>query len=232
MKIAIMQPYFFPYIGYFQLINAADKFVVYDDVTFIKQGWINRNNILLNGKSFLFTIPLKDASSYKAIRETETSDNGKWKSKLLKTFEQAYGKAPNYDKVVSLIRDVLSGEEKTIAAMALESIKAVCAYVGIDTPIVETSSLYFNNHLQSRARVIDICKRENATEYLNPIGGVELYSKEEFERENLKLGFVKSKPSSYKQFNDEFVPWLSTIDVLMFNSPDEIRDLLGQYEIL
>lgn len=227
-----MQPYFFPYIGYFQLINAADKFVIYDDVTFIKQGWINRNNILLNGKAFLFTVPLKDASSYKAIRETETSDNGKWKSKLLKTFEQAYRKAPRYDKVVSLIEDILSGEEKTIAAIALESIKAVCAYVGMDTPIVETSSRYSNNHLQAQARVIDICKRENATEYLNPIGGVELYSKEEFERENLKLGFVKSKPLSYKQFNNEFVPWLSTIDVLMFNSPDEVKDLLNQYEIL
>jgi hypothetical protein len=232
MKIAIMQPYLFPYVGYFQLINAADKFVVYDDVTFIKQGWINRNKILLNGAAFLFTIPLKDASSYKLIRETKVSDNFNWKSKLIKTLEQAYGKAPYYAEAIKPIKEVIFSEEKSIAAIALKSLKVICSYAGIDTPMVETSSNYLNDDLQSQARVIDICKRENATEYLNPVGGLELYSHDAFNRENIKLSFVKPRTISYLQFNNQFVPWLSTIDVMMFNSPAEIKEMMNQYEIV
>ncbi len=227
-----MQPYLFPYIGYFQLINAADKFVIYDDVTFIKQGWINRNNILLNGKALLFTVPLKDASSYKQIRETEISVNIKWTSKLLKTFEQAYKKAPYYTEIIELIEDAISAEEKLIAAIALKSVKVVCSYLGIETSIVETSSNYSNNHLQSQARVIDICKKEKAIEYLNPIGGLQLYSKDVFNREHIKLSFIKPKPINYQQFNNEFVPWLSIIDIMMFNSPNEIKAMLNQYELV
>ena len=232
MKIAIMQPYLFPYVGYFQLINAADKFIIYDDVTFIKQGWINRNNLLLNGKAFLFTVPLKDASSYKPIRETEISADSRWKTKLLKTIEQAYKKAPYYGKVIGLIDEVILAEERQIASVALKSLKTVCSYVGIDTAIIETSSNYSNNHLQSQARVIDICKRERATQYINAIGGLELYSKDAFERENIKLSFIKTETKSYKQFNNEFVPYLSIIDAMMFNSPDEIKEMLNQYELV
>ncbi len=227
-----MQPYLFPYIGYFQLINAADKFIIYDDVTFIKQGWINRNNILLNGKAFLFTVPLKDASSYKPILEIEVNNNSNWKLKLIKTFEQAYKKAPYYNKIIELIKEVLLAEEKLIATIALKSLKIICSYIGIDTLILETSSGYSNNHLQAQSRVIDICRRENAAEYLNPIGGLELYSKEVFNRENIKLSFVKSKAPTYKQFNNEFVPLLSIIDVMMFNSPTEIKKMLNQYETI
>jgi hypothetical protein len=227
-----MQPYLFPYIGYFQLINAADKFVIYDDVTFIKQGWINRNNILLNGKAFLFTIPLKDVSSYKLIREIEISNGFNWKSKWLKTIEQAYKKSPYYSQVIQLIEEVVATEEKQIAAYAVKSLKIICSYLGISTFIVETSSKYSNNHLHAQKRVIDICKREKATDYLNAIGGLELYSKDAFNRENIKLSFIKHKTINYKQFKNEFVPWLSIIDIMMFNSPVEIKEMLNQYELV
>jgi hypothetical protein len=232
MKLAVMQPYLFPYIGYFQLLNAVDKFVIYDDVTFIKQGWINRNNILLNGKAHLFTIPLKGISSHKLIRETEINDSSNWKLKLMKTFEQAYKKAPFYNRVLQLIEEVVFSGEKQIAAMGRKSLQTICSYLEIDTFIVETSAKYFNDHLHAQTRVIDICRRENAAHYLNAIGGSELYSKEEFDRENIKLNFIKPKRISYKQFNNEFVPSLSIIDTMMFNSPTEIREMLEQYELI
>lgn len=231
MKIAIMQPYLFPYIGYFQLMNVVDKFIVYDDVTFIKQSWINRNNILLNGKAFLFTVPLKDASSYKLIRDIEINNSSNWKSKFTKTLEQTYRKAPYYSEVLQMIEEVLS-EEKQISLIAVKSLKVICSYIGINTSIVETSSNYSNNHLQSQTRVIDICRQEKATEYLNSIGGLELYSKIEFERANIKLGFIKPRIITYKQFENEFVPWLSIIDIMMFNSPIEIKEMLSQYNLV
>ncbi|WP_031526903.1 WbqC family protein [Dyadobacter crusticola] len=232
MTIAIMQPYIFPYIGYFQLINAVDKFIIYDDVNFINKGWINRNNILVSGKAHLFTIPLKDASQNKLINEVELLKTEPWQKKLLKTIQQSYQKAPHYRKVFDLIEEIVNLDVRTIYELTLHALTRTCAFMEIDTEIISSSTIYNNTHLKGQARILDICKQEGASHYINPIGGMELYDKSKFEGEGIKLDFIKSLPSPYIQFKNAFVPWLSIIDILMFNNPEEIRAQLKAYELI
>ena len=234
MKIAIMQPYFFPYIGYFQLINAVDKFVIYDDVAFIKQGWINRNRILINGVDYMFSVPLKDVSSYRLINDTLIHKElfNRFKAKFSKQLEQAYSKLPFFDTVYDLIQQVLNRENKSIGQLAVNSLKSVCHCLSIDTVLIDTSVVYQNNNLQAQSRVLDICKKEDANVYINLSGGVELYQNSVFANNGIELLFIKPKPISYKQLNNEFVPWLSIIDVLMFNSAEEVKAMLNKWEFV
>lgn len=234
MKIAVMQPYIFAYIGYFQMIKAVDKFVFYDDVSFIKQGWINRNRILVNGKDFLFSVPLEKISSYTQIKDSLISKKNYevWKNKFLQTLEQSYKKSPHYDLVITLIVRVLNKNFSTISELAIDSAISISKYLGLNTKFIISSEKYKNQEMERAARLIDICKQEGADEYLNAIGGMELYSKEEFEEQGIKLNFIKSQPIEYKQFKNEFVPWLSIIDVLMFNSVEEINEMLDGYNLI
>lgn len=232
MKIAIMQPYIFPYIGYFQLINAVDKFIIYDDVNYINKGWINRNRILVNGKDSLFTIPLKEASQNKLINEIEVNWDESWKSKFLKTIEQSYKKAPFYLDVLPLIEKTIRLNQTTISAVITQNLKLVNEYLDINTEIVSSSSIYNNTHLKAQDRIIDICLQEKATTYINPIGGLELYDKSVFKNQDMALFFIKSKACTYKQFKNEFVPWLSIIDVLMFCSKTEVKEYLNNFELV
>lgn len=234
MKIAVMQPYIFPYIGYFQMINAVDKFVFYDDVNFIKQGWINRNKILVSGKDYLFTLPLKNASSFTLISETLINEIlfEKWKLKFLQTLEQSYKKAPYFYDVFPIINKVLDGEYKTISQCAIKSIKSVSEYMGIKTEFIISSEAYQNKELERQERLIDICKQEKSNHYINALGGQELYKKEDFLKEGIQLNFIKPLPIEYKQFNNIFVPWLSIIDVLMFNDKQTVKDMLNQYTLI
>ncbi|MDR0193698.1 MAG: WbqC family protein [Myroides sp.] len=234
MKIAIMQPYFLPYIGYFQLIKAVDKFVFYDDVNYIKQGWINRNNILLQGKASLFTIPLEKASSFTKINNVKLHpilfDN--WKVKFLRSIEQNYRKAPYFSDVYQLIRSILEVNSDRIGVLAKDSVITVSKYLQLETEFVYSSDFYMNNELSGKFRVISICAKENALVYINPIGGQELYNKEDFLSQGLELYFIQSKKQIYQQFKEEFVPWLSIIDILMFNSVEEIQLMLDEYNLI
>jgi hypothetical protein len=232
MKLGIMQPYIFPYIGYFQLINAVDKFVIYDDVNFINKGWINRNRILNNGKDSLFSIPLREASQNKLINEIEVNWDAAWKSKFLKTLEQCYKKAPFYQEILPIIEQTLSLDDEVISKVIENNLRLICHYLEIKTEIISSSDIYKNVHLKAQERILDICLQENATQYINPIGGLELYNKEFFEAKNIKMDFIKSNPIDYKQYKNEFVPWLSMIDVLMFNSKEQIKEFLDNYELV
>jgi len=234
MKMAIMQPYLFPYIGYFQLINAVDKFVVYDDVHFIKQGWINRNRILVNQKPFFFTVPLKDASSFRLIKDTEIHEPmyQQWYSKFNKTLLDAYRKAPFFETVFPLLESIFSQPGNVIVDLCRRSIKSVCEYLSIETEFVQSSTIYGNEQLKGQARVIDICRCEHAWTYINALGGAGLYNKKDFARENIELFFIKSTPDAYKQFNREFVAGLSIIDILMFNPKVVVREMLRQVEVV
>ena len=229
-----MQPYLFPYFGYYQLINAVDKFIVYDDVNFIKQGWINRNNILVNGKSYLFTVPLKNQSSFIKINDTIVNEKVYflWVNKFLKTVEQNYSKAPFYNEVLSLLKNIFQMEDEHISSIALKSLKLVSEYIGINTVFEDSTVIYGNQHLSSQERVLDICIKENANYYVNPIGGVDLYSKKDFLDNVIVLNFIKSKSLDYKQFNQEFVPNLSIIDILMFNNISSLKKNLNNYELI
>jgi hypothetical protein len=231
MKLAIMQPYLLPYIGYFQLIKAVDRFVVYDDVNFINKGWINRNNILVSGKAHLFTVPLTNASQNKLIHEVEIS-NEPWQKKLLRTFQQSYQKAPFYPTVFPILESIINYKTQNISELAVFSITEITRYLGIETQIIVSSKIYVNEYLKSQERILDICKKEGATTYINPIGGKELYNKELFKDSGIDLFFIKSQAIEYPQFQNNFIPWLSIVDVLMHNSPSSTHKFLDSYELI
>lgn len=226
MTIAIMQPYFLPYLGYFQMLNAVDTFILYDDVTYIKSGWINRNNILINNRTNLVTIPLKNASSFKLINEIEIAKN-----KIIKTIQQAYCKAPYFKDIFSEI-EVIFNKNTKIADLNYELIVFICNYLSIDTTILRSSNLNYKRELQGQDKVISICKQFNAKKYINAIGGIDLYSKEEFLKNSVELQFIKTNKIHYKQFNDSFIENLSILDILMFNSSEEIKNMLKEYELV
>ena len=232
MKIGIVQPYFFPYIGYFQLIHAVDKFVVYDDVNFMKKKWINRNQILVAGKPSFITVPLKKASQNKLILETQIIDDNKWKFKMLKNVKSAYGRAPMFNSAFTLVESVLNRSQIDINQLALDSIKSVCQYLDVNTHFINSSTRYQNAQLKSQDRILDICIREQANCYLNPIGGINLYSKEAFMEKNIRLNFVQPFANKYQQFGGSFVPFLSIIDVLMFNPKETIKKYLNQCKLI
>lgn len=229
-----MQPYLFPYLGYFQLMHVADRFVVYDDVAFIKQGWINRNRLLINGQPSFFNVPVKHASSFMAIRDTVIDDSAqhrRWVEKLLKTFENAYRRAPEFKRIFPMIEAVFTRPATRVADLAVRSLRTVADCLEIRPSWVETSGIYNNAHLKGQARVLDICRIEGAGEYVNPSGGRELYSATEFEAAGVALRFLQPRLVEYRQFEQPFVPWLSIIDVLMFNSRDVVRSYLDQHDL-
>ena len=228
MKLGIMQPYFFPYIGYWQLINLVDTFVIYDDVTFIKQGYINRNYLLANGQAQLMTLELNGASSNKLINEIQVGNNSK---KILKTIAQNYSKAPYFEIVYLLIKDILNQKERNLAKYIGYSLVVISKYLEIKTEFIYSSDIQKHNSLKAQNRVIEINKQLGSTVYINAIGGKKLYKKEDFKKENIELKFLKVEEFKYKQFNNEPIPFLSIIDIMMFNSKDEIRKILNKYSL-
>lgn len=236
MKLAITQPYMFPYLGYFQLVQVADRFIIYDDVNYIKKGWINRNYILLNSDKHRFTVPLQKVSQNRLIKETHINEHeyDRWKDTFIKIVVQNYAKAPNFDQAFSIIRSVLDNLKGTkISNLATKSIFEVVKYLDISTKILLSSNRMYNNkQLKGQNRIIDICVKENATQYFNLIGGQNLYDKTVFKENNLTLKFLKMKNIQYQQFNNNFVPSLSIIDVMMFNRKTECQELLNQYSLI
>lgn len=233
MKIGINQPYLFPYLGYFQLINAVDKFVIHDDVQFIKGGWINRNRILVNGQPKLFTFSVKGDHSKLNINERFFSAQyEKDRQKFMRILKHAYSHAPYFKQVYNLLDKVLSTSEKNISIMTTTSLREVCDYLGVTTPFVISSQIKKDNSLKGEARVIEINKRLNSTQYINPGGGTSLYSTETFAKHGLRLSFIKTRDVKYPQLGNTFIPNLSIVDVLMFNSRRSANDLLREYDLI
>ncbi|MEQ8414716.1 MAG: WbqC family protein [Imperialibacter sp.] len=234
MKVAIMQPYFLPYVGYFQLINAVDKFVIYDNIEFTKKGWINRNRFLVNGGDEFFTLPLKKDSDYLQVKERLLADSFESdRAKILRKIKEAYRKAPFADKTYPILEDIFNYQSKNLFDYILNSVRIVCNQFGIQTEIVISSSIDINHQLRSESKVIEICKKIGASAYINPIGGVELYSSSKFALDGIELSFLKASPFEYSQFQNAFVPWLSILDVMMFVSVDEIVDrLINNYTLV
>ncbi|MBI5101819.1 MAG: WbqC family protein [Nitrospirae bacterium] len=224
-----MQPYFFPYLGYWQLIRAADIFVVYDDVTYIKQGYISRNSILINGEAKRITLRLNNAGSYALINHLTVGNN---RAKILKSIEYAYRRAPQFRDVFPVITECVMNSEDNLAVYLTDSIKAVCAYMKTSTRIIYSSELDKDKDLRAQDKVINICKILRTSEYINSIGGVSLYNSETFRQHNITLSFLRSKDVRYRQFSGAFVPNLSIIDAMMFNSPDELKVLLDAYDLV
>ncbi|MDG5766710.1 WbqC family protein [Balneolales bacterium ANBcel1] len=230
-RLAAMQPYFFPYLGYFQLANAVDQFVFLDDVSFIKRGWINRNRILVNGEGKYLTIPCFNPSQNRLINEIEHRLDGKGKRKLLLTIRHAYGKAPFFTEVMTLIEQVLDTDSPYIQNLAERSVEVCARYLGIECRFYRNSVTNGNSQLKAQERIIDICCKAGAQVYINPAGGKKLYNKSDFRDQGIDLRFIKPKPVEYNQFGDKHIPWLSIIDVLMFNGRRNSADLLEAYHL-
>ncbi len=232
MKLGIMQPYFLPYIGYWQLIAAVDKYVIYDDVNYIKGGWINRNRILVDGNVKYFNVHLLKASAYKKINEISVNNDSRIIKKSLRIIDAAYKNAPYYRIVRTIIEDILQCGEDNLAKYLGKSIKIICEYLGITTELIYSSSLNKNCELKGKDKVISICKILGATEYYNAIGGQKLYSYTFFDKNKIKLIFLKTNEIIYQQFGNDFQSNLSIIDVLMFNSRNRICDMLQEFSLI
>jgi hypothetical protein len=231
MKLGIMQPYFLPYIGYWQLLNAVDKYIVYDNIEY-SVGWINRNRFLQSGKDGLFTIPLKKDSDYLNICERRISDSFD-KPKLMRRLKNSYFNAPYFDDAFPVVEKIINFGSDNLFYYLLESIKEICSYLMIDaSKIIISSAVHIDHSLRSEQKVMALCKELKADEYYNAIGGIGLYDKNEFACQGIDLKFLKTNLIEYKQFYNEFVPSLSIVDVMMFNSVEVIIEMLKEYELV
>ncbi|MEN9958389.1 MAG: hypothetical protein RLZZ474_633 [Bacteroidota bacterium] len=232
MSVAIMQPYFFPYLGYFQLVQAVDDFVFYDDVMFIKKGWINRNRILMQGKEFLFTIPLEKQSQNKTIRESNVAWGPEFPGKFLVQLEAAYKKAPQFNQIMPLIQDLLAEQPASMAELAGKSIEFVWQYLGLQKRFHYSSELA-NNQADGRAeRLIHLTKSLGSTQYINALNGQSLYEKDFFSSQGVELFFIKPSLQAYSQGKlASFEPGLSMIDVLMWNEPTVVVEMLKNFSL-
>lgn len=227
-----MQPYFFPYLGYFQLLNAVDEFIVYDNIEFSRRGWIHRNRILVNGKEEYISLPLKATSDYELVCNRYLADT--WqvdKKKMLNRITESYRRSPYYKEVIELIIDSLNYPDTNLFNFLLHSIRSVCNYLQINTNIIISSSIPIDHKLKAEHKVLALCKARNANAYINPIGGVGLYNKDHFLQHNIQLFFLKMNDIQYKQFDHQFIPALSIIDVMMFNPGERIKEWLNHYSI-
>ena len=200
---------------------------------FSKKGWFHRNNILLNGKKTLFSIPLKkDSDSLDVVDRFISDIADKEINKIIRQIENGYKRSPYFNDVFPMIKSILQNEEKNLFIYIYNSVMQICNYLEIDTKIIVSSSIKIDHSLKSQEKVIALNKAIEATTYINPIGGTELYSTDTFQNENIKLNFLESKVPKYKQFKEEFIPYLSIIDVLMFNSKEEVNEMLKKYNLL
>ena len=221
-----MQPYFFPYIGYFQLIGAVDVFILYDNIKYTKKGWINRNRILQNGRDAMFSLPLKYDSDYLDVCERALAVDFK-RDKLLNQLKGSYRGAPYFAPTYSLVEQVMCYEDTNLFHFLRHSIAKTCEYLGIATEIRTSSGIPIDHSLKNQDRVLALCQAVGATTYVNASGGMELYSSELFREKGIDLKFVQSKRFEYSQLGEEFVPWLSIIDVMMFNPIDMIQTCIS-----
>ncbi len=230
MRVAIMQPYFFPYIGYFQLIGAVDLFIVYDNIKYTKKGWINRNRMLQAGKDVMFSLPLRADSDSLDVRERVLASDFN-RDKLLNQLRGGYGGAPHFREVFPLIEAAVRHPAVNLFEYLHHSLAVTCAHLGLTTPIRVSSSVPIDHGLKNQHKVIALCRAVGATTYVNAIGGIALYEQEAFREQGLALRFIRAKPFQYVQFGEPFVPWLSIIDVLMFNPLHAVRDtVLNHHE--
>ncbi|MFD2655558.1 WbqC family protein [Gracilibacillus thailandensis] len=233
-KTAIMQPYLFPYIGYFQLIHAVDTFVIYDDVQFIKRGFINRNKILVNKNEHLFTFSVKKAPrEYKINERFYSEDFYEQKERFLQTISRNYKHSKNYSEIYGILNNILEVDIKdNVAKINYFTIKAIAEYLDINTKFLFSSDLDIPKGLKGQDRILTINSFMKSRQYINAIGGKELYSKEDFLKFNMDLKFLQTKRIEYNQDTNQFIPNLSIIDVLMYNRKEEVKKFLDAYKLI
>lgn len=229
MKVAIMQPYFFPYLGYFQLINSVDRFVVLDDVHYINRGWINRNQVWQGSAPTWITMPLRKASQNRLIREIDIQPPESWQPKMSRTLEHAYPKAENQAEAMKLFKFATHCPEENLSGFLVQTLRLVCAALSIPTEIVPTSSVHPKNGKLGQERILDLCLAQKATAYLNPPGGRDLYDPGLFDQAGVSLDFQEPnlKPPGIKFSGDEGAT-LSILDILFLNPFERTAEMLAE----
>lgn len=231
MKLAIMQPYFLPYLGYFRLIAAVDKFVLLDDVAYIKRGWINRNRILLHDRDYPFVLPLRQASQNRKINDIFLCRGSYWREKLFEKFRHAYHRAPQFSTFFPELKEIIFFPEENLARFIEHSLLVVKDYLEISTAIIPSTTKYANTELKGEARIIDICRREGATDYINLSGGRELYQSESFLSEGITLHFLQQADTKSAETDQSGRPDLSIVHLLMFADKSEVRKRLEEFHL-
>ena len=226
-----MQPYFLPYIGYWQLLAAVDRFVIYDNIQYTKKGWINRNRFLRDGKDVSFTVPLKKASDYFDVSERTLADEFD-RGQLLRSWSAAYRQAPYAGDVMPMLERIVQAPLSNLFEYVLHSVSEMAAYLDIRTPIVVSSTVAIDHSLRAEAKVLALCGALGADRYLNPIGGTQLYSAKAFAERSIELEFLRPRPREYAQLGHPFVPNLSIVDVLMFNPKTIVREMLSEADVI
>ena len=228
MKIAVMQPYWVPYIGYFQLMNAVDEFIIYDNIKYTKKGWINRNRILFNDKEVYITLPLKKASDFLDIEKRFLAES--WiedRNKIIGRITQAYRRAPFFETVFPIIEESILFDQHNLFHFIFNSITVIKEYLGIKTRLIVSSSIPVASTLKSQEKVLEICNARHANVYINPIGGQSLYDSDTFKKQHINLHFLKTDDITYSQSQKRFIPSLSIVDVMMYNSKEQICEYLN-----
>jgi hypothetical protein len=228
MQLAIMQPYFLPYIGYWQLIAAVDVFLLYDNIQYSKGGWINRNRLLKNNATdAIFSLPLKKGYLRLNIAERELAEDFDC-VRLLNQFRGAYSHAPHFSETWLLLERIVRYEECNLFRYLHHSIIQMCAYLGLETEIRISSEIPIDHGLKGQDKVLALCRALGAKRYINAIGGMDLYDRKVFQAQGMEWKFLQAKPFEYPQFGAPFVPWLSIVDVLMFNSLEDVRSVIRE----
>jgi len=236
MRLAIMQPYFFPYIGYFQLISAADAFILFDDVQYIRHGWINRNRIHDPNKSWQYiTAPLEKHEHTDLIRNLMARSGEDWSAKIVSQVQHYKRRAPYFEETVNLVASLLAeaAGDSRISRINLVILRGVCRHLGIDRPFQVSSDCGFDyrNVHDAGEWALRISEQVGAKEYINPVSGAALFDPAKFAASGIKLSFLQPEEIVYSR-RGPFEPWLSIIDVLMFNGVAGTRQLLDRYSLL
>lgn len=227
-----MQPYFLPYLGYWQLLNYVDRFVIYEDVNYIKRGWINRNRILINGEPHYLTVPIRDASQNSLISELSINEAGDWRNKMLRSIDCAYRKSPFFAEVFPVLQEIVQHDCGDLAKFLAHQLLRLSEFIGIDTELVASNGRYGNRELSGQDRLIDICQRELASIYVNAEGGMTLYDVGDFSAAGISLQFLKMNPITYIQRASEFLPNLSIVDVLMALGRDGVEEKITDFALI
>ncbi|MBN8454890.1 WbqC family protein [Accumulibacter sp.] len=231
MRLAIMQPYFMPYIGYWQLIAAVDRMIVLDDVAFIRRGWINRNRILVGGAAHRFSLPLRQASQNRLINEIELATDTSWWQRFRLTLAQSYRRAPFYEETQAFLEPIVSDGRGPLLPFLLRSINAVAAHLDIHTPLLTSSAIDPERRSRGQQRILVLCCHAGAAEYLNLPGGRALYDPLLFRESETELRFLVPREQPYPQIGGRWSPWLSIIDLLMHLGRQATRAELARCDI-
>jgi hypothetical protein len=232
MIVTIMQPYFFPYLGYFQLLECSNIFVILDDVQYIKRAWVNKNRILINQTPYWLKFPVQKASQNLFINQRYYVRDKNERNEILQRIQSAYRKAPHFTETYPLLLEIMKFDSNNVSGFNTNLIRQLTDFLGIECQILLSSELEKDNSLKGQDRIIEINRHLGSSHYVNPIGGISLYREQDFFEYELKLSFLQPENIQYPQFKEPFVPFLSIIDVLMFCALNEVRKFLKQYRLL